>query len=70
MKDDRIRDFLIRLLSDLSNAAVGAEKVDDDEYVPEFRWTPNITLTEDDRKLIEQLAEEEGTDFTTLTELI
>ena len=70
MKDDRIRDFLISLLSDLSNAAVGVEKVDDDEYVPEFRFTPSIWLTEDDRKLIEQLAEEEGTDFTTLTELI
>lgn len=70
MKDDRIRSLLLNILSDMGNAAVGVQKVDDDEYVPEFRWIPLISFSEDERKLIEQLADEEGTDFTTLTELI
>lgn len=64
---------MVRILMDLSQASTNLV-VDEDTccetfYTPEFRWVPNVYLTEDDRKLITQLAEEEDEDFSTLIEL-
>lgn len=74
MNENKHKDLLVRILRDLSSAATGLE-LDDDTccetwYAPEFRWMPTVSLTEDDRKLIRELAEEEGDDFSTLTELV
>lgn len=72
-EDERIRSLLVRILTDLSQASTNL--VTDEEtccetyYTPEFRWTPIVSLTDDDRELIRQLAEEEGEDFSTLTDL-
>ena len=72
-EDERIRSLLVRILTDLSSAATNLV-IDEDTccetyYTPEFRWIPTVSLTDDDRELIRQLAEEEDEDFTTLTEL-
>lgn len=69
--NNAIKNLLCRILQEISRASVEVEKEDTDAgeiYVPNLRYLPCFEFLKEDVELIKWLADEEGEDFSNLTE--
>lgn len=71
-EDSKYRDLLVSILSTIAEAADMTEAQDGLDYgtgyFPHLRFEPSFEFTDEDMTLIKQLEDDEGEDWSTITD--
>jgi hypothetical protein len=71
-EDSKYRDLLVSILSTIAESADMTEAQDGLDYgtgyFPHFRFEPSFEFTDEDMTLIKQLEDDEGEDWSTITD--